>query len=40
MKAFLKKILIGILLLFVVAQFFRPEKNVGSMESLKAFVDY
>jgi len=33
----LKKILVALLLLFVVAQFFSPEKNEGEMTSMDAF---
>ncbi|MDG1729422.1 MAG: heme-binding domain-containing protein [Algibacter sp.] len=34
----LKKILIGLLLLFVIMQFFRPEKNIDSNDSLTTFI--
>lgn len=34
----LKKILITLLLVFIVAQFFRPDKNEGSLESVTAFL--
>lgn len=33
----LKKILITLLIIFVVSQFFRPEKNEGNMVSMDAF---
>ncbi len=33
----LKKILLFLLAAFVIAQFFGPEKNVGSLESITAF---
>lgn len=33
----LKKILVSLLVLFLVAQFFRPEKNEGEMTSMDAF---
>lgn len=34
----LKKILFAILILLVIAQFFRPEKNDGNLESVNAFL--
>ncbi|OYX27940.1 MAG: cytochrome C [Flavobacteriales bacterium 32-35-8] len=33
----LKKILIALIVIFVIAQFFRPEKNEGDMASMNAF---
>ncbi|WP_452223425.1 heme-binding domain-containing protein [Lacinutrix chionoecetis] len=33
-----RKILLLLLVIFVVAQFFRPEKNEGNMESVTAFL--
>ena len=33
----LKKILIALLVVFVIAQFFRPEKNEGDLASMDAF---
>ncbi|WP_298534869.1 heme-binding domain-containing protein [uncultured Algibacter sp.] len=33
-----KKILLGVLVLFIVAQFFGPEKNEGQLESINAFL--
>ncbi|WP_299887424.1 heme-binding domain-containing protein [uncultured Lacinutrix sp.] len=33
-----KKILLVLLVAFVIAQFFRPEKNSGSIESVNAFL--
>lgn len=35
----LKKILVALLLLFIVAQFFGPDKNEGEMTSVNAFLD-
>ncbi len=35
----LKKILLLLLIVFVVAQFFGPEKNEGSIESIAAFYE-
>lgn len=35
----LKKILLTILILLVIAQFFRPEKNDGNLESVNAFLE-
>lgn len=37
MKTF-KKILLGLLVLFIVAQFFRPEKNEGDLASISPFL--
>lgn len=34
----LKKILLTILILLLIAQFFRPEKNDGNLESVNAFL--
>ncbi|TYB77402.1 cytochrome C [Bizionia gelidisalsuginis] len=34
----LKKILVALFILFIVAQFFRPEKNDGNLESVNAFL--
>ena len=34
-----KKVLLLLLIIFVVAQFFKPEKNEGSLESVVAFLD-
>ncbi|MBT8308886.1 MAG: heme-binding domain-containing protein [Flavobacteriaceae bacterium] len=34
----LKKIILLLLLVFVIAQFFGPEKNDGSLESISAFI--
>ena len=34
-----KKILLLLLIVFVIAQFFGPEKNEGSMESVTAFFE-
>ena len=35
----IKKILILLLIVFVIAQFFRPDKNEGSTETIVAFLD-
>jgi len=34
-----KKILLFLLIVFVIAQFFRPDKNEGSLESVTAFYE-
>jgi hypothetical protein len=34
----IKKILLGLLLIFVIAQFFGPEKNEGSLSSIQPFL--
>lgn len=33
-----KKILLGLLVIFVIAQFFGPEKNEGDLKSLETFI--
>jgi hypothetical protein len=35
----IKKILVGVFVLFIIAQFFGPEKNEGTMESVAAFLE-
>ncbi|WP_136481853.1 heme-binding domain-containing protein [Cognatitamlana onchidii] len=35
----LKKVFLGLVIICVVAQFFRPEKNVGNVDSLNAFLE-
>ncbi|MGJ8745442.1 heme-binding domain-containing protein [Polaribacter sp.] len=35
----IKKIVYVLLIIFVIAQFFRPEKNEGSLESIAVFIE-
>ena len=34
-----KKIIIGLLIVFVIAQFFQPNKNQGNLESITLFLE-
>ncbi len=36
----IKKLLIALLIVFVIAQFFQPEKNQGDMASVTPFIEY